>query len=186
MTDFELIMDIKKGSSSSQEILVRRYYKLVYSFLYRMCGDKELAKDLTQETFIKLLNNLTKYQPSADFKSWLLTVASNHAKDYFKSKAYKDKQHTSELLEQDNRTEKGISSIFEKKERRKEIKRALEELPSFQREAILLKFYNELKIAEIAEVTHVSVPTVKSRLKQGLEKLRIYLNRGDSDERNTN
>ncbi|WP_462412719.1 RNA polymerase sigma factor [Neobacillus sp. Marseille-QA0830] len=186
MTDYELIRDIKHGIVSSQEVLVRRHYKLVYSFLYRMTGDKELAKDLTQETFIKLLKNISKYQPSADFKSWLLTVASNHAKDYFKSRTHKDRQHTYELTDQDTRTEKDVPSIFEKNETRKEIKQALENLPSYQREAILLKYFNELKIAEIAAITNSSVPTVKSRLKQGLGKLKTYLYRGEQDERNTN
>ncbi|WP_042454723.1 RNA polymerase sigma factor [Neobacillus dielmonensis] len=186
MTDYELITEIKQGIVSSQEVLVRRHYKLVYSFLYRMTGDKELTKDLTQETFIKLLKNISKYQPSADFKSWLLTLASNHAKDYFKSRAHKDRLHTYELTNQDIRSEKGVSSIFERNERRKEIKQALEHLPSYQREAILLKYFNDMKISEIAVVTNSSVPTVKSRLKQGLEKLKTYLYRGEQDERNTN
>jgi RNA polymerase sigma factor (sigma-70 family) len=186
MTDLELIAEIKKGSRPSQEILVRRYYKLVYSFLYRMVGDKELAKDLTQETFIKLLNNIAKYQHSSDFKSWLLTIASNHAKDYLRSKANRERQHTYELYEQDTRTEKSVASIFEKNEKRKEMKQAIDELPDYQREAILLKYYNDMKISEIATITNASVPTVKSRLKQGLAKLEKYLKRGDMDEQHRN
>lgn len=186
MTDVELVADIKRGSRSSQEVLIRRHYKLVYGFLYRMTGDKELAMDLTQETFIKLLKNIGKYKPSSDFKSWLLTVAGNHARDYLKSKANKEKSQTFELFKEDGGFEKSVSSIFEKNEKRKEIKAALGSLPDFQREAILLKYFNDLKITEIAQVTNVSVPTVKSRLKQGLHKLKIYLNRGELDERNTN
>lgn len=182
MTDVELIAEVKQGSKASQEILVRRHYKLVYSFLYRMIGDQELAKDLTQEVFIKVLNNLEKYQPSSDFKSWLLTVASNHTKDYLRSKVHRERQHTYELTSQDMRTTKSVASIFEKNEKRKEIKAAIEALPEYQREAILLKYYNDLKISEIAEVTSASVPTVKSRLKQGLKKLKNYLKRGDHDE----
>lgn len=187
MTDLDLIAEIKKGSRASQEILIRRYYKLVYSFIYRMVGDKELAKDLTQETFIKLLNNIEKYQHSSDFKSWLLTVASNHAKDFLRSRANREHQHTYELYEQhDTRTEKSVSSIFEKNEKRKEIKEALGELPGYQREAILLKYYNDMKISEIATVTNTSIPTVKSRLKQGLAKLEKYLKRGDMNEQHRN
>ncbi len=187
MTDSKLIAEVKRGCMPSREILVRRHYKLVYSFLYRMLGDKELAKDLTQETFIKLLNNINKYHPSSDFKSWLLTVASNQAKDFLKSRAHKEHQHTYELQENDDtRSVKSVSSIFEKNEKRKEIKRALGELPDYQREAILLKYYNDLKISEIAEITNASVPTVKSRLKQGLTKLGTYLKRGELDEQHGN
>ena len=186
MTDLELIAEIKRGSRASQEILVRRHYKLIYSFLYRMVGDKELAKDLTQETFIKLLNNISKFRPSSEFRSWMLTVASNHAKDYLKSKSYKDSRNTYEWYENDGSgSEKSVSSIFEKNEKRNEIKEALEELPDFQREAILFKYYHDLKISEIASVTNTSVPTVKSRLNQGLKKLKSYLQRGDRDEQNT-
>jgi len=150
-----------------------------------MIGDKELAKDLTQETFIKLLNNISKYKPSSEFRSWMLTVASNHAKDYLKGKAYKERRDTYELYENDSQTEKSVSSIFEKNEKRKEIKEALEELPDYQREAILFKYFHDLKISEIATVTNVSVPTVKSRLNQGLKKLKTYLQRRDRDEQNT-
>jgi RNA polymerase sigma factor (sigma-70 family) len=186
LTDYELISEIKKGSTASQEVLVRRHYKLVYSFIYRMTGDKELAMDLTQETFIKLLKNIGKYQPSAEFKSWLLTVASNHTKDYLKSKAFNEKKNTYELTDQDSRTDRSISSILERNEKRKEIKQALDSLPSYQRETILLKYFNDMKISEIAAVTNTSVPTVKSRLKQGLEKLKSHFMRGEQDERNTN
>ncbi|MFJ5763152.1 RNA polymerase sigma factor [Neobacillus sp. NPDC093182] len=186
MTDTELIADIKRDSRSAQELLVRRHYKLVYTFLYRLTGDKEMAMDLTQETFIKILNNISKYKPSSNFKSWLLTVASNLAKDYLKSKAHKESQNTYELFENDMRTEKSVSFIFEKNEKRKEIKMALEGLPDFQREAILLKYYNDMKISEIALITNASVPPVKSRLRQGLDKLKSYFQRGEIDERNSN
>jgi RNA polymerase sigma factor (sigma-70 family) len=186
MTDQELISDSLRGSRSSQEILVRRHYKLVFSFLYRMTGDKELAMDLTQETFIKVLNHLSKYRGSADFKSWILTIASNHAKDFFKSKAHQNSRNTYELHDRDAKTEKSVSSIFERNEKRKEIKEALDGLPDFQREAILLKYYNDMKISEIARVTNATESTVKSRLKQGLGKLKSYLNRGETDERNAN
>jgi RNA polymerase sigma factor (sigma-70 family) len=186
MTDYDLIDDSKRGSRSAQELLVRRHYKLVYSFLYRMTGDKEMAKDLTQETFIKILNNISKYKSSSNFKSWLLTVASNLAKDFLKSKAHKESRNTYELYEHHLRTEKSVSFIFEKNEKRKEIKVALEGLPDFQREVILLKYYNDMKISEIAIITNASVPTVKSRLRQGLDKLKSYLKRSEVDERNSN
>jgi RNA polymerase sigma factor (sigma-70 family) len=184
MTDQDIIIDSKKGSRSAQEILVRRHYKLVFSFLYRMIGDKELAKDLTQETFIKVMKNLSKYKPTSDFKSWLLTVAANNAKDYLKSKAHRENRNTYEVIESEMRITNSVSSIFEKNEKRKEIRKALLGLPDFQREAILLKYYNEMKISEIASITNSSVPTVKSRLRQGLEKLKLQLTRGEKDERN--
>jgi RNA polymerase sigma-70 factor (ECF subfamily) len=186
MTDAELIAEANKGSQASQEILVRRHYKLVFSFLYRMTGEKELAMDLTQETFIKTLNQISKYKQTSDFKSWLLTVAANHAKDYLKSRSHKDSRNTYELLEKDMKSGKSVASIFEKNEKRKEVKEALMSLPDFQREAILLKYYNDMRIADIASVTNASVPTVKSRLKQGLGKLKLYLNRGERDEERTN
>ncbi|RSD26831.1 RNA polymerase sigma factor [Mesobacillus subterraneus] len=186
MTDQELIAEILRGSRSSQEVLVRRHYKLVYSFIYRMTGEKEIALDLTQEVFIKILNNLGKYKGSGEFKSWCLTIASNHAKDYFKSKAHQNSRHTYELHEHDAKTDKSVSSIFEKNEKRKEIKEALDILPDFQREAILLKYYNDMKISEIARVTNATESTVKSRLKQGLGKLKLYLDRSEMDERHTN
>lgn len=181
-TDQQLIDEIKNGSQSATEVLTRRYYKMVYSFIYRMTQDKELSYDLTQEVMIKMLRNLSHYHSKGDFRNWLLTVASNHSKDYFKSKAYKNKTSEYEWLDNVSSETETVSYIFEKNEKRKVIKQALDQLPSIQKEAIVLKYFHDKKIIEIAEIMNTNDSTIKSRLKQGMDKLKKLLNRSDEVE----
>lgn len=180
ISDEELIKEIKSGSKSSMDVLVRRYYKSIYAFIYRSIFDKSIAYDLTQETFIKIIKNLKTYSEKGSLKSWMLKIASNQCRDYFRSKEAMSKSLSVPLEE--NRfesKESTVSSVFEKKESRKDIILKMRQLPFEQREVINLKFFHELKIKEIAEITKTSDSTVKSRLYRGMEKLGSLLERSD-------
>ncbi|MDP5274142.1 RNA polymerase sigma factor [Chengkuizengella axinellae] len=175
-TDHELIQEIQGGSDAATEVLVKKYYNIIYAFIYRKTGDKHLAYDLTQEVFIKMMKNIPSYSTKkGNFKSWLFTIAVNHCRDYFKSKSFRTASKIDELDDQIPSDSRDIHYIFENKEKRKEIKQAIDELPDYQKEAILLKYYHDLKIKEIAKITDANESTVKSRLKQGLSKLKSSL-----------
>jgi len=189
ISDEELIKEIKRGSKSSMNVLVRRYYKIVYAYIYRSIFDKTIAYDLTQEACIKIIKNIKNYAEKGSLKSWMLTIASNQCRDYFRSKEAKSKSLSVQLEE--NRLESNtspVSSVFEKKESRKQIINKMQQLPFEQREVINLRFFHEFKINEIAEITNSSDSTVKSRLYRGMDKLGSLLERSDfyeqQDERN--
>ncbi|MDO6658729.1 RNA polymerase sigma factor [Anaerobacillus sp. 1_MG-2023] len=179
LTDQKLIKDIKSGSQSAMDVLVKRHYKLVYSFMYRKTSNKSVAYDLTQEVFIKMLKKIDRYSFSGEFKNWLLTIAVNHCRDYYRSKAYRESTDNSEFKDNLHREKDDITYIFNKNETRKQIKEALSTLPDMQKEAIILKYFHDLKINEIAEITETNSSTVKSRLKQGMKKLEIILKGSD-------
>jgi len=189
IADEELIKEIKRGNKSSLNVLVDRYYKVVYAYIYRSIFDKSIAYDLTQETFIKIINNIKNYAHKGSLKSWMLTIAVNQCRDYFRSKEAKTKLLSDSLeeseFEADNAT---IPSIFERKETRKYIIQKMQELPFEQREVINLKYFHDLKLKEIADVTNTSESTVKSRLYRGMDKLGELLERSDfydgKDKRN--
>lgn len=82
MTDEELVADILSGSRSAMDVLVRRYYKTVYAYVYRKTSDKQLSYDLTQEVFMKMLKSLSSFKNTGSFKNWLITVTVNHIRDY--------------------------------------------------------------------------------------------------------
>lgn len=180
--EIELIKQIQNGNEHASEILVRQYYKMVYSFLYRKINNKELAMDLTQETFIKMLKNIKKFDQKGNFKNWLLTIASNLSKDYFKSKTFKEETQTTTINEEITKSENNVLYIFEKDEKRNNIKEALESLSSNQKEAIILKYYHDMKIKDIAKVQDTNESTIKTRLKGGLEKIKLFVNRGDETD----
>lgn len=184
--DHELIEEILGGSQAAMEVLTRKYYKSIYAFIYRKVGDKETAYDLTQEVFIKVIQRIQSYSHKGTFKSWLFSIAINHCRDYWGSAYYRHTSQKTELRETLESDEKSIPYIFERKVMREQVRFALASLPDYQKEALILKYFHHMKIKEISKVTNTSVPTVKSRLKQGLNKLAKLLRRGEVDEQEKN
>ncbi|NEY70984.1 RNA polymerase sigma factor [Bacillus mesophilus] len=179
--DQQLTEEIKSGSEAAMEVLTRKYYKPIYAFVYRKVGNKDTAYDLTQEIFIKVIQRIPSYSQKGTFKSWLYTIAVNHCRDYWRSAPYQSSLKQSELPQSLESKERSVSYIFERKETREQVRGAIQSLPDYQKEALILKYYQDMKIKEIAEVTNSSIPTVKSRLKQGLGKLANLLRGGEEN-----
>lgn len=149
-----LVKEILKGNEVAMELLVKRNYNMVQSFVYRYIGDYNLSYDMTQEVFIKMIKNINRFKfESASFESWLLKIASNHCKDYFKSTSCRERSKSSNIDELDIKNTENIIDIFELNEKRRTIKNAVDKLPNLQREAIILKYYHDLKIKEISNIT---------------------------------
>ena len=184
-TDEKLIKELLQGNESAMEILVKRYYDLVHSFIYRNTSDYNIAYDITQDVFIKMMKNIDKYQiENGKFKSWLLKIAVNTTKDYFRSKTYKQKTQSYDISNQEIEDRTNVVDILSKKEEAIKIKEAIGNLPKLQREAVILKYYNDLKIKEISYITGENENTIKSRLFNGVKNLKRLLG-GDNYEKNT-
>lgn len=178
-----LIKEILKGNESAMEILVKRHYDLVYSYIYRTTNDYNISYDITQDVFIKMMKNIDKYSvEGGKFKSWLLKIAVNTTKDYFKSNTYKQRSESFDVENQQIEDKSNIIDIISKKEEAKKIKEAVEKLPNRQREAIFLKYYNDLKIKEICSITGDNENTIKSRLFNGIRSLKKLLGGGIVEE----
>ena len=184
-TDEKLIKELLQGNESAMEILVKRYYDLVHSFIYRNTSDYNIAYDITQDVFIKMMKNIDKYQiENGKFKSWILKIAVNTTKDYFRSKTYKQRTQSYDISNQEIEDRTNVVDILSKKEEAIKIKEAIENLPKLQREAVILKYYNDLKIKEISYITGENENTIKSRLFNGVKNLKRLLG-GDNYEKNT-
>ncbi len=174
-SDEELIQELHKGIESSMEVLIKRHYSIVFSYIYRQTGDYHTSYDLTQETFIKMVRSIGTVTQGQSFKLWLLKIALNTCRDYFKSKSFKTVQASSEWKEEYE--DRRLIDYFDKKLESAAVQAAIMELPDYQRETIILRYYQDLKIKDIAHVTAVGEPTVKSRIKQGLSKLKQLMER---------
>ena len=184
-TDEKLIKELLKGNESAMEILVKRYYDLVHSFIYRNTSDYNIAYDITQDVFIKMMKNIDKYQiENGKFKSWLLKIAVNTTKDYFRTNIYKQRTQSYDISNQEIEDRTNVVDILSKKEEAIKIKEAIENLPKLQKEAVILKYYNDLKIKEISYITGENENTIKSRLFNGVKNLKRLLG-GDNYEKNT-
>lgn len=175
-TDENLIKEILKGNESAMEILVKRHYDLVHSYIYRNTNDYNISYDITQDVVIKMMKNIDKYNlEECKFKNWLLKIAANTTKDYFKSNTFKQRRESFDVESHQMEDESNIIDIISKKEESKKIKEAVEKLPNLQKEAILLKYYNDLKIKEISSLTGDNENTIKSRLFNGIRSLKKLL-----------
>ncbi|RGX05798.1 RNA polymerase sigma factor [Paraclostridium sordellii] len=184
-SDEKLIKELIKGNESAMEILVKRYYDLVYSFIYRNTSDYNTAYDITQDVFIKMMKNIDKYQiENGKFKSWLLKIAVNTTKDYFRSKIYKQRIQSYDIDSHEIEDKVNVVDILSKKEETIKIKEAIKNLPKLQREAIILKYYNDLKIKEISNITGENENTIKSRLFNGAKNLKKLLGGDNYEEQN--
>ncbi|KKO50739.1 RNA polymerase sigma factor [Paenibacillus sp. DMB20] len=157
------------------EVLVKRHYSDVYAYLYRKIGNQHTAYDLTQEVFIKMMQSLGNYRDKGRFRHWLLKIAVNHCYDYYRSKQYRHRQAHTELEVDMPDENSNVWDLFHCRYQQEQAKQAVLTLPEEQRDAIILNFYHDLKIREIAEMTDTSVSTIKYRIKAGISKLKQIL-----------
>ena len=170
---FYIDKKIQAGDTEAFDILVRKYYSVIYQFCYRrLNGDTDTAADITQDVFLKLLENIHTVRMLGKFQNYLLTIAANTCNNYFKKAkpTYTDLNALDIIDDTNDILEKVIEN-----ENKIEVRRVLHSLPDYQKEVIILRFYHNLKIREIAKITKSNIPTVKSRLRQGLQKIERYL-----------
>lgn len=183
--DLTLHQQMQAGDDAALETIIRQYHAPIYRFLCRQTGDDALADDLAQETFTRLLTY--EGQPVEHLKAWLFTVARNLAYDYFRSAAYRREQMTdfndpaarattrkavSSTASTANMPQTHPETAFMQKTDRERIEAALKQLSAHQREVIILRFYHEMTIPDIARVIDVPAGTVKSRLFHAIKTLK--------------
>ena len=173
-TDEQLARRMQRGHTSDLALLVERHHGPLLGFLYRLTGgDRSLAEDLTQETFLRALRSIQQYQTSRPFKPWLYAIAVNVTRDYFKRA---ETRHAVILTDDELLA---LPDPFELEETIEvdgpRLASAIGALPVQQREAIILRYYQDLSLAEMAAVLSVPIGTVKSRLSLGLRQLRLWL-----------
>ncbi|MCP1427194.1 RNA polymerase sigma-70 factor (ECF subfamily) [Paenibacillus xylanexedens] len=184
MDDEELIHEIREGSRAAMEVLVKRHYKSIFSYVYRKTGDYHISFDLTQEVFVKMMNSLGNYRDNGKFSHWLLKIAVNHCMDYFRGREFKQQLRESELTEEalPASEHQNVWNIFYKRLQNDKVRLAIQSLPEHQRDAVILNYYNGLKIKEVAELTGSNESTVKSRIRLGITKLKEIIVGGERDE----
>lgn len=168
MTDEKLAAAAVKGDDASLELLVRRYYPLIFRYLFRLTAEKALAEELSQETFLKVVRSFQQGKTPDNFRPWIYRIASNICRDLWKSAHYKRVNLTTTLSdleeeESENQTE-AVIDLLSYQEERKAVVKALAALSPDLQQVIVLRFYEEMKIKEISQVLDAPVGTIKSRL----------------------
>lgn len=184
--DEELMILYAAGEVAAFEILVSRHERAIFNFILRSVGRREVAEELLQETFLRIIKSAPKYQKTAKFTTWAYTIARNlcidRARKYSKRKEYSLNQTVGgddggatflDNLVDDEAASGGVD--LEKKVFLERLKEALDELPEDQREVFVMREFSGLKFREIADILDIPVPTAKSRMRYALESLRAHL-----------
>lgn len=183
MQDHELINRIRRGERGLFGVLADRYYSDVFRYCYYQTGDEQAAWDCTQETFYRLMRFLDHYTERSRFKAWLLRIALNICRDYFRKSG---RELSYEACFENASGSGGTDSPYSRvpppslpsPEARAEtgilVQEALNLLPELQREAVILFYYYGYKQREIASITGAPLSTVKTRLRAGVERLQEY------------
>ena len=178
-TDEELMACLATRDIEAFEALYDRYGTLVYSTALRVLGDTHLAEDITQEVFLRIWRHPDRYAPERGrFVPWLLSVTRNGAVDQVRSRGRRRRHElVSEEPEREPPTGDGDDPALmaELADERQRIRRALANLPAEQRQTIEMAYFGGYTQQEIAALLSEPLGTVKTRIRLGMQKLRVFL-----------
>lgn len=169
-SDEELMLYISKGKEKAFNELHNRYAKKLLYFFFQKLNDEEKAQDFLQDIFIKIIENPWKFDATKKFSSWVYSVAYNMCKNEFRNESLKSINHNFILNNQEVDKVPFFCEIdltlFNES-----LKQALNKLEETHKITFELRYFHELSLNEIAEITETSIGTVKSRLFYTSKKL---------------
>jgi len=184
MTDVVLIERFLAGDMQAFNMLVWRWEKPIYNFVYRLLGSEDITKDVCQLTFIRVYKELKRLRNPEAFTSWIYRIAHNLCKDEFKKR--KNRRHLPLNPSQDEESSANTHQFIDAETKNPDalchdemigniLREALIQLPAEQRVVIVMKQYHDLKFTEIADILNEPINTIKSRLYYGLRALKKIL-----------
>ena len=186
LSDVEVVALAQQGKEAAYRELLARYERPVFSLIFRMVRDRETAEDLSQETFIKVLNNIDRYSPDFKFSSWLFKIANNLTIDHLRRRRLdtisiegapdavtaESARATSIVIASAN--ESPLAEL-ESKELGASIERAIAQLRPEYRACIMLRHVEDRSYEEIAEIVKLPLGTVKTYIHRARHELRAAL-----------
>jgi RNA polymerase sigma-70 factor (ECF subfamily) len=176
---------LRKRDPDVLDRLIEQYQYRLFRYLLYICGDRETAEDLFQETWIRVLDRGHQYDGKSKFETWLFTIARHLVIDLQRRKK---PQSLDALTDPDQRSRMELAAansssaldLITNRETEMTVQESLGRLPAIHREVLVLRFQEDMALEEIAVVLGAPVSTVKSRLYRGLQALRELLERGNA------
>lgn len=185
-SDQELVLRCRRGDEGAAREILLRFQRPVFSVIHRMVRDRELAEDLSQEAFVRALNNLNRYDPSYKFSSWLFKIAYNLTVDHLRKRELEtvsihgapdavtaDAQEATSIAVES--PDERPDQLAEARELGEEIEAAIATLRPEYRTAILLRHVEGHAYEEIAEIMEVPLGTVKTYIHRARKELQDAL-----------
>jgi len=177
MSDQELIKSYLKGSEKSFEILLSRHREKIYTSIYLFVKDRDLAQDIFQDVFIKIINTLRKgrYNHEGKFVQWAMRISYNMCVDNFRKSKRRTKVSATETFDifdiLENKDD-NMETTMIKTQAHNKIKELVDQLPPEQREVVVLRHYADMSFKEISQLTRVSINTALGRMRYALINMR--------------
>ena len=186
LSDQEVVRQAAAGREAAYREIIRRYQRPVYSLIFRMVRNRELAEDLAQDTFIKMLNAINSYRPEYKFSSWIFKIANNAAIDQLRRReldtlsldgsphAVDAETIEATTLQIGSEQESQLDEVSSK-ELGVQIERAIAQLRPEYRNCIILRHVDGRPYEEIAEILDLPLGTVKTYIHRARNELRVLL-----------
>ncbi|GAF02363.1 RNA polymerase sigma factor [Saccharicrinis fermentans] len=181
MSDDELVKSFMSGQEDCLHVLMSRHKNKIYSYILMMVKQQELAEDVFQDTFIKVLQNLKrgKYVENGRFPSWVMRIAHNLIIDFYRKQKHmqvvSNDANNYDLLNSAKYSEANVEDKMVYSQVLTEVVELLEQLPDKQKEVVRLRHFMGLSFKEIAEETGVSINTALGRMRYALINMRAMV-----------
>jgi RNA polymerase sigma-70 factor (ECF subfamily) len=175
----DIVVRMRRGDPDALTAMISRYQNRLYRYLLRLVREPAAADDLFQQTWLRVMEKIGRYDASRNFEAWLFSVAHNLAIDSWRGKRGESLDDAGDGGEPPAaRLRSGDPDALERLldfERGAQLAACIHRLPAIHREVLTLRFEEDMKLEEIAEVAGIPLATVKSRLRRALEGLRAAM-----------
>lgn len=179
MTDEELALSYVRGNNQAFDLLLSRNQSKLFSYILFVVHEQDLANDIFQETFVKVITKLQegRYIDSGKFSAWIMRIAHNVIMDWYRDNRAKNIVETSDDNDLSNVTGNDITDFniedrYVNEQVLRDVKKMMNLLPPTQRGIVFMRFYQEMSFKEIAETTGVSINTALGRMRYAILNMR--------------
>lgn len=184
-SDERLIALYVEGNNEAFDALVERHKTRVFSYICRTVKDTDLADDIFQETFVKVITTIKqgRYVENGRFQAWIVRIAHNLIIDYYRQEKSENLQSTStpgiNILNKKELSDSTIEDEIILSQIHTDVRRLILSLPSNQREVLLMRYYKDMSFKEIADATKVSINTALGRMRYAILNMRRIAEEND-------
>ena len=178
LTDEQLVCEYANGNNEAFDTLLIRYKQRLFSYIFQMVRDRDLADDIFQETFIKAITTIRqgRYSDMGKFSAWLYRIARNLAVDSFRAEKGENVVSADDadydVLNRRELAEDTIEDVMVDLQIEEDLRRLVDRLPDVQRQVLEMRYYQDRSFKEIAEITGVSINTALGRMRYAILNLR--------------
>ena len=178
LTDEKLVTAYASGDNKAFDALLKRHQARVFTYIFNIVKNKDVADDIFQETFVKAIMTIKqgRYTDAGKFSAWIPRIAHNLIIDYFRQEKSENTvsvdNDDTDVLNRRDLSEENIEDVIVTGQINTDVRRIMESLPQSQREVLEMRFYRDMSFKEIAEATDVSINTALGRMRYAVLNMR--------------